>query len=263
MGATDINWLNLGITYLLLSIPLLVLWYYETGLVGKVLIATLRMSAQLFLVGFYLLYLIEYNNIFINLGWVLVMIVVAAITTINRSQLKRKYFVLPVITGLIVAVAFTDSFLLGITIKMDGGISAQYLIPITGMIIGNCMERNILVLGNYYSRIREHQQQYRFSVANGATRREALAPFIRDSIKKAFNPYIAMMMTIGIISLPGMMTGQILEGGSAFVAVKYQIMIVIAIFIASMITVMLSIFLANRITFDEYDNIREEVIGND
>jgi len=261
MGAKDISWLGLLLTYAVIAVPILIFWYYQTGLVWKVVLSLTRMSVQLLLLGVYLKYVLEYDNVWLNLAWVFVMICVAAFTTVSRSSLKRKYFFMPVFLALLISVLLTDAFILGISINTGGQVTAQYLIPLTGMIIGNCMERNILVLGQYYANLRENSQRYFFAIANGATRAEALRPFMRDSLSKAFNPYIAMMMTMGIISLPGLMTGQILEGGSAMVAVKYQIMIILAIFASSALSVLLMVYFANKRVFDDYDIIRKEALS--
>ena len=79
---------------------------------------------------------------------------------------------------------------------------------------------------------------------------------MRDALVKAFNPAIASMAVMGLVSLPGMMTGQILGGSLPGVAIKYQIMIMIAIFACSLLSLILTIFLANRYVFDAFDNFR-------
>ena len=78
-------------------------------------------------------------------------------------------------------------------------------------------------------------------------------------MKIAFNPTIATTAIMGLISLPGMMTGQILGGSDPGVAVKYQIMLMITIFSSSILNVVLTIFLSNRFAFDAYDNLRKDI----
>lgn len=90
---------------------------------------------------------------------------------------------------------------------------------------------------------------------NGATRNEAIAPFVRQALIKAFSPGIANMAVTGLVALPGTMIGQILGGSSPHVAIKYQIMIVVITVVASMLSLMMTIFLASRKSFDSYGRL--------
>ena len=92
-----------------------------------------------------------------------------------------------------------------------------------------------------------------FRLANGATAHEARSPFMRDALIKSFNPTIASMAVMGLIALPGTMTGQILGGSDPDVAIKYQIMLMISIFASSLISVLLTLALTRHKIFDKYD----------
>lgn len=256
MDSIQISWPNLFLGYILLVIPVAVLWYYRTGLVRDMLIAAGRMTIQLFLMGLYLTLLFDLNNAWVNLAWLVVMILVAAGTTIRRSELSLKRFAFPVIIGTVVALMIVDSFFLGITLQMDNIFDARYFITITGMILGNSMKQNIIALNAFYHSLNKQKSDYRYALANGATRNEALQPFMRQALKKAFNPQIATMAVLGLIAMPGTMTGQILGGSSPETAIKYQIMLMLSIFIACMITVVITIHIANYYLFDEYDDFK-------
>lgn len=260
MGAHDISWLNLLLGYLLLIIPVFIFRYYKTGLLVPTLISLGRMSVQLFLVGLYLKYIFQYNNAFVNLGWVLVMVLVTAYTIVSRSNLPEKMLFIPVFLALIISISFIDAFLLGVVLKLDFIFDARYLIPITGMLIGNSLTNTVIAIDFFYSRIRQQQNTYRFALANGATQTEAVQIFIRDAIKKAMNPTIASTAVMGIVSLPGMMTGQILGGSDPTVAIKYQILIMLTIFVSSLVTILLSILFCNKKAFDEFGNLRRSML---
>lgn len=257
-GAKDIEWIYLLLGYLLLLLPISVLRYYRTGLIKPSLIAVARMTAQLFLVGLYLEFLFTLDNVWVNLLWVLLMVAFASLAVISRTSLRHKYYLIPVFWATALSLLVIVAYFFIVVIRLENYFEARYLIPITGMLLGNCLNSNIIGLNAYYSRLRLEQQLYRYALANGATRAEALQPFIRDALIKAFNPSIASMAVIGLVSLPGMMTGQILGGSDPGVAIKYQIMIMISIFTASMLTVILTIFFANKYAFDAYDNFKHQ-----
>jgi len=256
----DINYLNLFLGYLLLAIPVIIFYHFKTGLIKDSLIAVGRMSLQLFVVGLYLELLFEYNNAWINALWWIIMVLIAAFTIIRRAYLSLRYFLIPLIISLIISLALIDAYFLGIIIRLDQFFDARYFIPISGILLGNCLKTNILGLNAFYQKLHQEKIRYRYYLANGASRNEALRPFMREALKTAFNPLIASITVIGLISLPGMMTGQILGGSSPEVAIKYQIMLMLTIFVATLLSVVLTISLANRFVFDGFGNMKKHVL---
>ena len=252
----DISWLKLLLSYVLLIIPFAALWAYQTGLIKATLIGVIRMTVQLFLVGLYLEYLFKLNNSIINIVWVLLMVGIAVFTILKRAKLNYRYFGIPILLAIMSSLFIVDVFFLGFTIELNNLFDARYLIPITGMLIGNSIERNILALSHFNKMLTENKGVYRYSIANGSSRAEAIKPFIKESLRLSFNPFIAQMAIIGLISMPGTMTGQILGGSSPAVAIKYQIMLMLSIFVVTITTVVLSIILSKRYIFDDYDNVK-------
>ncbi len=253
MGAQDISWWDLSLGYLLIIFPILVFKYYQTGLVKPTLIAIARMTVQLYLVGVYLEFIFELNNVWFNVLWVAIMIVIASFTTIKRAKLNRKIFLIPMMLAFLIVIFAVDAYFLGVVVKLDYLFDARYFIPITGMLIGNSMSNNIVAFNVYFTQLDKNQNQYKFALANGATKNEALKSFIKDALIKSLSPTIATTSVVGLISLPGMMTGQILGGQNPAVAIKYQIMIMITVLVTSLMSVILSILLSNKFIFDEMD----------
>ncbi len=256
-GVIDIDYLSLFLGYIILIIPFYILWYYKTGLVKDSFLAFVRMTIQLLLVGLYLEFIFDLNSALLNVSWVLVMTVLASYTVVKRSELKLKIFFLPVFIALLMSVIITDAFFLGFIIKLPNIFDARYFIPITGMLLGNSIKTIIISLNTYYNKLKKEKELYRWYLANGAKRNEALFPFKKEALKNAFNPVIASVAIVGLISLPGMMTGQILGGSSPVIAVKYQIMLMITVFSSSIISVFLSIYFADKYVFDSFDNLRQ------
>lgn len=258
--AIDIGWSDLALGFILLAIPFFILWYFKTGLLKPAVISVIRMTVQLLLVGLYLEYIFKLNNMWVNLAWVLIMVIIATATTVKRSELNRRLYLIPVFVSLTISLIIVDVYFLGFVIKLDNLFEAIYLIPITGMLLGNCIRINILGLSSYYNKLQKEQILYKYALANGATIKEALFPYMRNSLKTSFAPTIATMAVVGLVSLPGMMTGQILGGSSPTVAIKYQIMLMITIFVSSIMTVVLTIFISNRFIFDSFHNLRTKII---
>lgn len=247
--------IHLIIGYSLLIIPFIIFWYFKIKLGKATLVAVARMSIQLFLVALYLEYIFKLNNPYINILWVLVMIAVGVRTTIKRVNLKARYFVIPLVLALFSSLVFIDAFFLGIILKLPYVFEARYFIPISGMILGNAMNYNIIGLNSYFEGLVKDEDFYYFLLVNAGNRKKALVPFIRRSIKKALSPMIGTMTVMGLIALPGMMTGQILGGSSPATAIKYQILIAVAIFSGGTLNLTLSIIFSNKFVFDSYDRL--------
>ena len=252
MGTIDISYYNLFIGLLLLAIPFFYLWKFKTGLLKPALIGTARMIIQLFLIGMYLKYLFLWNNPFINFLWVVVMIFVAGQTALVRTRLKRSILLIPITVGFFCSVVLIGLYFIGVVLQLDNIFSAQYFIPIFGILMGNMLSSNVIALNTYYSGLKREQQ-----LGNGATRQEAQAPFIRQAIIKSFSPLIANIAVMGLVAFPGTMIGQILGGSSPNVAIKYQMMIMVITFAASMLSLMITISLASRRSFDAYGKLLE------
>lgn len=255
MGTIDIDYTSLGIGLLLMLIPFYFLGRYKTGLLKPVLIGTARMIVQLFLIGAYLRFLFEWNNPYINFLWVLIMVGVASETAVTRTRLKRDILFIPVAIGFLVTVVLVGLYFLGFVLQLDQIFGARYFIPIFGIIMGNMLGVNVIGLNTYYAGLHREQQLYYYLLGNGATRNEAVAPFIRQALIKAFTPGIANMAVTGLVALPGTMIGQILGGSSPHVAIKYQIMIVVITVASSMLSLVITITLASRKSFDSYGRL--------
>lgn len=256
METINIGYGHMALGFLLLIIPAYFLYRYRTGLVKDTLWAALRMTVQLFLIGFYLEYLFLWDSVWVNLLWVLFMVVIASSTVLKRTKLPQKMLFMAVAVAFLVSLLIIDLYFLGVVVRPEKIFTARYFIPISGMILGNMLSANVIALNSFYGSLTRERQLYLYLLGNGASPGESIAPFMREALIKSFNPTIASMAVMGLIALPGTMTGQILGGSSPSVAIKYQIMLMIAIFASSLISVLLTLWISRRKSFDRYDMMR-------
>jgi putative ABC transport system permease protein len=220
-------------------------------------IGAVRMVVQMLFIGVYLRYLFEWDNPIINLIWVCVMVYIATETALSRTKVRRGVLMMPLIVGFIVASILVGLYFLGIVLKLNNVFSAQYFIPIMGILLGNMLTVNVIAVGTFYTTLQREQNLYYYLLGNGASRSEALQPFVRQAIVKSFSPTIANMAVMGLVSLPGTMIGQILGGSSPNVAIKYQIMIVVITMSASMLSLIIAIGLSSKQAFDSYGRMKD------
>lgn len=257
-STTDISLINLALGFIILIIPVAIFLYYRIKLVKVMFISTIRMIAQMFLVAVYLEWIFDLNSAYINSLWVFIMVLISAGTTIHTIKISWKSFFIPFSVSILLSLVVIDAFFLGLIIRLDYIFDARYFIPISGMILGNSLNHNIVGLGAYFEGLSQRKEMYYFILTNSGSRKLAIRPFIQDALKKGLNPMLAGMSVIGLISLPGMMTGQILGGASPATAIKYQIMIMIAIFVGCTLSLMLSIWYSNIKVFDKFGNIKNK-----
>lgn len=258
--AVYIDFIHMMIGYLMLIIPVFYFYYFRVNLFRSMLISVVRMSVQLFLVGIYLETIFRIDSVYINIGWVLLMVGVGVYTTIKRSNLKLKYFIIPLTMALATSILVIDLIFLGFVLHLNNPFTARYIIPISGMILGNAMNYNIVSLNTYFDALIKEENLYYYLLINTGDRKTALEPFIRDAMKKALNPLIGTMIVMGLISLPGMMTGQILGGSMPTTAIRYQILIAVAIFSAGTLNLALSIIFSNKFIFDKFDRFDKGIL---
>lgn len=257
MHANDISWLSLALGSLVMIIPIIVLWYYRTGLLKDLFISTARMSIQLMLAGFYLKYIFALDNLYINIGWVVLMIIAASSTIVKRADLQIKDFYLPVLFGVLINVIINGAIFALAVMSGQEFFSARYLIPIMGMVIGNTLTATIVGIKSFFQSIQKDEDHYKYMLMCGASKSESLFDYISAALKMAFSPTIAQNATIGLIWLPGMMTGQILGGSDPLTAIKYQILIIVAIFAGGVLSVMTTLSLTKNFAFDDLDMLKK------
>ncbi len=259
MNILDMSNSGLACGYLLLLIPLGILMWTRVHLAGTLVVAMLRMTVQLLFVGLYLQVVFDLNLWWLNVLWLLIMTLVADVSVVNGSGLRLSRFAMPVFAALLAGVLIPLLFFVLAIVKPPDWFDARYFIPIAGMIMGNCLRADIVGLRGFYTSLRDSEKPYSLSLAQGATHSEAIAPYMREALEAALAPTLATMATIGLVALPGMMTGVILGGADPMTAIKYQIAIMIAIFTGTAIGVFLAIRLTIAASFNSYGVLRGEI----
>lgn len=257
-SAMDISLIHLGFFFIVLIIPGLLFRYLDLRLTRAMIIGFIRMIIQLSLVAVYLEYIFAWNSMIVNILWILVMVLVANAAILKQSGLSFPGFITVTYPCYaLLALSILGSFL--IVLDARTLFSARYLIPLAGMIFGNILRTNVVALDRFYSQLIRRESEYMAYVSMGATHKEAIRPFVREACKAAFGPQIATVSTMGLVSLPGMMTGQILGGSSPAVAIKYQLMIMVAIFLTSSLSSFLAVMVSTMKSFDHYGRLNREM----
>ena len=251
-SALDIGTIGLLLGYLLLLFPLAFILFYRVKLLKPLTISVVRLSVQLLMVGLYLQLVFKLNAWWLNILWLVVMLAVADVSLVSSSRLKLRPFLFPIFVSLAIGTGIPLVYLLGVIVRLPNLMDARYFIPVAGMILGNSLRADIVGLSTFYSSLHTEEKSFLLALSQGASLKEAVRPFLQKAYTASLAPTIATMATIGIVSLPGMMTGIILGGTDPSVAIKYQIAIMMAIFSGTALAVILGILLTLKSSFDRW-----------
>lgn len=198
----------LSLTLIFVLIPLLLSKVLKLGLEKDTMIATIRSIIQLLAVGYILKFVFETGSIIYILLMVALMIFTATLNARKKGAGIRG-ITWKIASTLVVVEVVTQGVLLGFGIIPA---TAQYIIPISGMLIGNSMVLSILFLNRFTAEITSHQDEIELILSLGGTPKQAIHRQLISAIKASMIPTIESQKTIGLVQLPGMMSGQIIGG---------------------------------------------------
>ncbi|MCK4305264.1 MAG: iron export ABC transporter permease subunit FetB [Candidatus Eisenbacteria sp.] len=260
MSAISLSPLDLCAAALLVLILAVLTARARLGVGRQLIISSMRMTIQLLLIGLVLRALFAH----VQISWVAlmatVMLLVAGREVVARQHRRfRGLWAFGVGTTSMFISSFTVTILtLAVIVRPDPWFTPQYAIPLLGMLLGNTMNGISLSVDRLTQSAWQQRSVIEQRLILGQSRQEAMADICRDSMRTALTPIINAMAASGIVTLPGMMTGQILAGSPPAEAVKYQILIMFMISSGVGFGSMGAIWLASRRLFDQRDRLRLE-----
>lgn len=250
----ELNLLNFGLVYLLLIIVLAIMKKAKINQTKLLVIASFRMTVQLVLAGLILTYIFKNPHPLFTAVYLLAMTVFAIHRVLSKNGGINRNFKIAVSVSIAVAglliVLFFVQVIVGINI-----FNPQYTIPISGMIIGNAMTGVNLALKTFTEETKAQRTRINSLLNLGVSPGKILLPFVNNALETALLPTLNSMLGMGIISLPGMMTGQILSGTLPTTAILYQIAIMIAICTAVCLVVFCSLYFGYRTLYNKKNQI--------
>lgn len=228
---------------------------YSLKLEKDLFIGTVRTFTQLFLLGYVLKFVFSLSNFFLVIGLFCFMTFFAAWTIYGRVKEKQISFFLPVFLSMMISF-FTVSFVVtAVIVGVDPWWEPRYFIPLGGMVIGNSMNAIAIALERMLGDIRTKRNEIEMMLCMGADRAEAGRPILRNAMQAGMIPSINSMMAVGMVFIPGMMTGQILGGSDPMTAIKYQIVVMVMITGATAIGTFLAVLLVLQRCFNKADQL--------
>lgn len=249
----NVNNFSLCLAALLVVITIGISCQQKLGLTKAILISITRAIIQLVIVGYILLYVFKVNNILLTLALMLLIIFNASWNAIQRGE-AGKHGVLYSFIAIFISTTITIAAL-----TLSGAIKfiPMQVVPISGMIASNIMVAISLCYRELNNAFKTHYQQLLEKLALGATPAQASKAIIHHTIKTGMLPTINSAKTVGLVSLPGMMTGLIFAGVNPVHAIKYQIMVTFMLMAATSMGTIIAVYL----TYHNHFNKRMQLIN--
>ena len=246
-----VGWLGAVVAATFVGLAVLVAWRERLGLSRDIVVASVRAFAQLAAVGLLLVFLFNRSGLWGALAWVVVMVVVAGGVAARRA---------PALPGArataTIAVACGTVVTLGLLLALQlVPAEPRYVVPIGGMVVSGSMQASSLTMRGLVTQVQHTRAKVEAALALGLGPTQAFASPRRDAVRSAVVPAIDATRVVGLISLPGTMTGLILAGTSPLVAVRYQIVVMYLLLAASLVASAVVSRRSSRLLFDDAERL--------
>ncbi len=248
----NLNILQLASAYIFVLIVLLIVKVRGISREKEIIISTIRMTLQLVLTGYILVYVFDNINPLVTILIIAIMEIFAINNIYKRTKKKLSQKIKKIIAAsMILGTLASLLYFLLVVIRISPWYNPRYFIPIAGMIIGNSMTGISLGVTRLVDGMYDQKHIIESALMLGAAPKMASKKVVDNAFDSAILPTINSMVGMGIVFLPGMMTGQILSGISPIAAIEYQIAIMLGILGSVSLTIILFVQLGYKTFFNE------------
>lgn len=256
-----LGWESLSVAAALVLISIGTSRAFRLGLELDYVWASLRTVAQLLAVGHVLLWIFEQEQLI----WVLVafaiMLGAASVTASRRGSVRLPGVLSSAGVSLTIGCGLTTIAVMVLVVRADPWWAPRYLLPLAGMIVGNSMNAAALTAERLAAEVAARTGEIEELLALGANPRQASATSVRAAIRAGMLPMINSMLTVGVVSLPGMMTGQMIAGADPSAAAKYQIVVMFMLAASTTISAVIFGALLYRRLFTSAWQLRRDLVS--
>ncbi len=245
----NITWFNVVLTSLLVLGAGICSVYLKLHLEKELVVGTIRTFIQLFLLGYVLNIIFSLNNPLVILLMFSFMILFAARIITGRVKERRIPYFLPVLGSMFLSYMIINFFVMSVIVQVKPWYKPIYFIPIGGMIIGNSMNALSISMNSWFEGLKKERDRVELYLSLGANPVESSRSNFTDAVKSGMIPSINALMSVGIVSIPGMMTGQILAGVDPLIAIKYQIVIMLLLVGSTAISTVFALHIVRKMSF--------------
>lgn len=251
---------DLGVAMILPLMVIGIILLQRLKIANLYLYAIIRGCLQLAAIGYLLKYIFELDSALSVVAYLILVVGLASFIVLRLQRKPPSYFYpilgLAIFTGSFISVTIVTQ----VVLRIEPWFNPRYLIPLAGMIIGNTMTAAALALERLRNDVHQTRRQVETLISLGATRMQAVRGSMARALRAALLPNITIMMGIGLVHLPGMMTGQLIAGNDPTQAVRYQILVLFMLTAAVGITTIITLHLSALKHFTPAHQLRRDMV---
>ncbi|NTW83960.1 MAG: iron export ABC transporter permease subunit FetB [Chlorobiaceae bacterium] len=230
-------------------------FFWHLGLNRDIAVGALRTFSQLFLMGYVLTFILGFENVWLTLLVFAVMVFSAMFIVKGRVREKQVPYIVPTFLTMFFTYFITTLFVSGMIVGTTPWWEPRYFIPTGGMVIGNSMSAISIALERLFRDMRQQRDVVEMKLSLGANYREASDDLFRNAVKAGMIPSINAMMGVGLVFIPGMMSGQVLAGTDPLIAVRYQIVVMFMLVGSTAVTSLVVMLIVRKRCFGSGEEI--------
>lgn len=249
---------NIGLAALFVVLAGVISALFRLGILKRLAIGSVRTALQLLLAGAALSAVFDLKHPALVLGLAAMMLALAGRELLARLKVRLPGAGFDAIVSMAASTFVVAISVTGIVVGAKPWWTPPVFIPLLGMIIGNSLNGVSLGLDRFLTSASEQRHRIEARLALGATPNEAVHPMVQEAIRTGMIPMMNAMAIVGVVSLPGMMTGQLIAGADPMDAVLYQIVVMYMIAAAVALGTSMVVLLARRRVFTEAMAVRQD-----
>lgn len=228
---------------------------HKLGLNRDITVGTIRTVSQLFVMGYALTFIFGAKNPWLTLGIFVVMVFSAVFIIRGRVKEKQIPYEVPTFLTMLSSYFLTALFVSWLVIGVEPWWEPRYFIPTAGMVIGNSMSALAISIERLFSQMRQQREVVEMKLCLGANYKEASRDIFKEAVKAGMIPSINAMMGVGLVFIPGMMSGQILAGADPLIAIRYQIVVMFMLVGSTAMSTIIVTHIIRRRCFGESEEL--------
>lgn len=231
------------------------------GLERRLLWASARMTVQLLLIGFVLRWVFASGRSWLGVVVLVPMTLIAGVSAVGRAERTFPGMTMNSMVSIAASAWLVTGFALLFILRSDPWYAPQHAIPLAGLVLGNSLTGIALAIDRLGADLMARRAEVEMLLSIGATRWEAARDSVRQALRAGLLPMLNTMLVAGIVSLPGMMTGQLLAGASPAQAARYQIVVMFLLAASTALGSMGAVLLSYRRLFNDHHQFRHDLIS--
>lgn len=248
---------------LLLAIPLIIIHRLRLPVMQRLLLAFGRMVLAVAVMAIIVYGAVSLDSIVYDVVMLVLLSLFSAVMALGKARLNVSRLLIPAGAGSVVGVAVVVFYGLFLVLGQKNPFVARLFLPFAAIVAGGITMVNAKALQTYYTGLLHHGQLYNYIIGNGGTHGEAVRHFIRRCLQAAIVSVGRDMSRLAFVSAPAVMLAMVMCGIGVLTAAAFQVMLTFMVMAASLLSLVITLLVARRYSFDEYERLKPVVKGGE